>query len=49
MGALHSAVLDSIALYTPWTHRAVLHSHAHSHGAGVCVQALVLGCTENRM
>jgi hypothetical protein len=27
MVALHSAVLDSITLYTPWTHRAVLHPH----------------------
>jgi hypothetical protein len=28
MVALHSAVLDSITLSAPWTHRAVLHPHA---------------------
>ena len=31
MVALHSAVLDSITLLTPWTHRSVLHPCAHRH------------------
>jgi hypothetical protein len=30
MVALHSGVLDSIALHTPWTHRAVLHPHVRT-------------------
>jgi hypothetical protein len=30
MVALHSAVLDSITLSAPWTHRAVLHPHART-------------------
>ena len=30
MVALHSAALDSITLYTPWTHRAMLHPHVRT-------------------